>query len=61
MMHRQQGREGQLPTLREATGICGAGVDRAELGRRAVAMAKEESARKDSGVISEQKPQGRAG
>lgn len=35
LMHGQQGREGQLPTLREATGVCGAGVDRAELGRRA--------------------------
>lgn len=34
-MHGQQGREGQLPTLREATGVCGAGVDRAELGKRA--------------------------
>lgn len=38
-MHRQQSREGQLlviasvPTLREATGVCGARVDRAKLGR----------------------------
>lgn len=51
-MHRRQGREGQLlvipsvPALREATGVCDAGVGRAELGRRPSGCGKGGKAKK---------------